>query len=144
MDENLDSECVAGYGHLQSLWLQFAEQRLIACFTDTPEGVEAVQVDNWLVPCVMVTKVPRKNVAPRDDVLPYLSKIAGARAVCAARDCNVYELALALTANYSWQLINGAKILPDYSELAKVYAGAHVIYLFKTQALRDAAAKVLA
>ncbi len=55
----------------------------------------------------------------------------------------MYELALAFTSHYGWQLINGAKILPDYGELAKVYAGIYSVYLFRSRQEKEAAIKGL-
>jgi hypothetical protein len=73
-----------------------------------------------------------------------LTFTAGDRAVQAIRDYNVYELALAFTSHYGWQLINGAKILPSYGELAKVYAGIYAVYLFYTSADMERALQKIA
>lgn len=82
---------------------------------------------------MLITKVSKKDTQKSNDVLPYLTFTAGTRAVVAIRDYNVYELALAFTSHYGWQLINGAKILPDHKELAKVYAGVYAVYLFRSE-----------
>jgi len=117
---------------------------MVGYVIETPNGAEVFPPDIWSEQHMFITKTTTKHVQKRDDVLPYLAHVAGTRAVQAIRDYNVYELAIAFTNNYSWQLINGAKILPDYGELAKVYAGVYAVYLFKSQADRDAALKKLA
>lgn len=84
-----------------------------------------------------------KNTQKSNDILPYLTFMAGERAVSAMRDYNVYELAIAFTSHYGWQLINGAKILESYGELAKVYAGNCAVYLFRSSVEREAALKLI-
>ena len=134
----IKSECVAGFGHLRSLWFLFDNNQMVGYVVETPEGRETYQPDMWSEQHFIILKTTSKHPPQREDVLPYLSQVAGNRAVQAIKDYNVYELALAFATNYSWQLINGAKILPDYGELAKVYAGIYSVYIFKTKEARDA------
>lgn len=126
-------ECVAGFGHLNSLWFAMDAGGLTGVVIENNGEQEAVNANDWLKPRVLVFKTTPAHPQKREDVLRCLATTAGTRAVQAVRDYNVYELALAFTSNYSWQLINGAKILPDFGELAKVYAGQWSIYLFKSE-----------
>ena len=90
---------------------------------------------------MLIVRMTPKHAQKARDVLPYLTFAAGDRAVAAIKDYNVYELAIAFTSHYCWQLVNGAKILPTYKELAKVYAGCYAVYLFKSH---DECAEALA
>lgn len=136
-------ECVAGFGHTTSLWLHFSGNQLIGFSAETPGGVETLPPDNWFEQHMLIITVTRKHPQKSVDVLPYLTTVAGERAVRAIRDYNVYELALAFTSQYGWQLVNGAKILPAYGELAKVYAGLFAVYLFRTLDEKKAALATL-
>jgi hypothetical protein len=136
-------ECVAGFGHTSSLWLHFSESQMIGYSIETPRGHEVLPPDNWFEQHMLIIKTTKKHQQKSTDVLPYLTFVAGNRAVQAIRDYNVYELAVAFTSHYGWQIINGAKILPDYGELAKVYAGIFAVYLFKTQQDKENAYKGL-
>lgn len=136
-------ECVAGFGHTTSLWFHFEGTQMTGYTTETPRGIETLPPDQWFVQHMFITKVSKKDLQKSNDVLPYLTFVAGNRAVNAIRDYNVYELALAFTSHYGWQLINGAKILPDHKELAKVYAGVYAVYLFRSQPEREAAVKAM-
>lgn len=104
---------------------------MVSFITETPDGQEILPPDKWFEQQMVIIKTPRSNIQKTTDVLPYLTFIAGERAVAAIRDYNVYELAIAFTSHYGWQLINGAKILPHFGELAKVYAGVYAVYLFR-------------
>ena len=132
-------ECVSGYGHTWSLWFHFDENQMIGYTTETPRGVENHGPDTWFEQHMLIVKTTKKSLQKSADVLPYLTFSAGERAVQAIRDYNVYELALAFTAHYGWQLINGAKILPTFKELAKVYAGVYAVYLFRSHDERNVA-----
>lgn len=136
-------ECVAGFGHTSSLWLHFSESQMIGYSIETPKGHETLPPDNWFEQHMLIIKTTKKHLQKSTDVLPYLSLVAGTRAVQAIRDYNVYELAIAFTSMYGWQIINGAKILPDYGELAKVYAGIYAVYLFRSAQQKEAAMKAL-
>lgn len=81
---------------------------------------------------MLIVRMTSKHTQKTNDVLPYLTFTAGERAVRAIRDYNVYELAIAFTSHYCWQLVNGAKILKTYGELAKVYAGIYAVYVFRS------------
>lgn len=136
-------ECVAGYGHTSSLWFWFADDKLNGYAIETPSASETNTIDGWIDQHLLVIKKHHSHIQRDVGVLPCLTISAGTRAVQAIRDYNMYELALAFTAHYSWQLINGAKILPSYTELAKVYAGIYAMYLFKTPAELEKTAKQL-
>lgn len=136
-------ECVAGFGHTSSLWFHFAENQMVGYTIETPRGVEALPPDIWFDQQMLIVKTTKKHVQKSIDILPYLTVVAGDRAVRAIRDYNTYELAIAFTSHYGWQLINGAKILPPYGELAKVYAGIYAVYLFRSQPEREAALKAV-
>jgi hypothetical protein len=90
---------------------------------------------------MLIIKTSKAHLQKSNDVLPVLTFTAGDRAVRAMRDYNAYELAIAFTSHYGWQLVNGAKILPCFGELAKVYAGVYAIYLFKTIPEKEGALK---
>lgn len=132
-------ECVAGFGHTSSLWFLFDENQMIGYTVETPQGHESFPPDTWFEQQLLLVKTTQKHLQKTNDILCCLTFTAGPRAVRAIRDYNVYELALAFTSHYDWQLINGAKILPAYGELAKVYAGVYAVYLFHTQPERNAA-----
>jgi hypothetical protein len=136
-------ECVSGFGHTSSLWFHFADDQMVGYTIETSKGVEALGPDVWFEQHMLIVKTSKKHVQKSVDVLPYLTFVAGERAVNAIRDYNVYELALSFTSHYGWQIINGAKILPPYGELAKVYAGVYAVYLFRSQPERDAALKAV-
>ena len=125
-------ECVAGFGHTTSLWVHFSGNQMAGYTIETPRGQESLSPDVWFERHMLILKMTAKHVQKTQNVLPYLTFCAGARAVNAIRDYNVYELAIAFTSHYGWQLVNGAKILPTYGELAKVYAGIHAVYLFRS------------
>ena len=127
-------ECVAGFGHTSSLRFHFDGNALIGYTIETPRSSETLPPDDWFKQHMLAIKTSKSHVQKSATVLPYLTFTAGDRAVQAIRDYNVYELALAFTSHYGWQLINGAKILPSYGELAKVYAGIYAVYLFYTSA----------
>ena len=135
---------MAGFGHSESLWFHFADDQMTGYTVDTLEGSELQPPDLWFEQHMLIIRTSPKHVQKSNDILPYLTFIAGSRAVEAMRDYNVYELALAFTSHYGWQLINGAKILPTYGELAKVYAGIYSVYLFRCQLERDVALKQIA
>jgi len=137
------TECVAGHGHTTGLWFKFHGDTLVGYCLLTSEGTEVHQIDEWFIQHMATIKVTRKHLQASTDVLPYLTFVAGDRAVKAVRDYNVYDLAIAFTSHYGWQLINGAKILPTYGELAKVYCGMFAVYLFKTNEDRELMLKVL-
>jgi len=132
-------ECVAGFGHTSSLWFHFAGNEMAGYTIESPTGHESFPPDIWFEQHMLILRLTPKHVQKSRDVLPYLTFVAGERAVQAMRDYNVYELAIAFTSHYGWQLINGAKILTTYGELAKVYAGVYAVYLFRSQPERDAA-----
>jgi hypothetical protein len=132
-------ECVSGFGHTSSLWFHFAENQMVGYTIETPKGIDTLGPDAWFKQHMLIIKTSKKHLQKSIDVLPYLTFIAGERAVNAIRDYNVYELAISFTSHYGWQIINGAKILPAYGELAKVYAGTYAVYLFRAQPERDAA-----
>lgn len=136
-------ECVAGYGHTSSLWFHFEENQMIGCSIETANGIEELMPDMWFVQQMLIVRTTKKHTQKSVDILPYLTFVAGERAVRAIRDYNAYELAIAFTSHYGWQLINGAKILPAYSELAKVYAGVYSVYLFRSSVERQAALKAV-
>lgn len=136
-------ECVAGFGHTSSLWFHFVGTEMIGYSIETPQGYETLPPDVWFVQHMLVVKTSKSHLQKGTDVLPYLTFTAGNRAVQAIRDYNVYELALAFTSHYGWQLINGAKILPAYGELAKVYAGIYAVYLFRSQPEKEAGQKLV-
>jgi hypothetical protein len=138
-------ECVAGFGHTSSLWFHFEGNQMVGYTIETPEGHESLPPDHWFEQQMLIIRTTPKHLQKGNDILPYLTFTAGERAVRAMRDYNVYELALAFTSHYGWQLINGAKILPAYGELAKVYAGVYSVYLFHSESERKSAcAQVLA
>lgn len=132
-------ECVSGFGYTSSLWFHFIANEMVGYTIETPTGVETLTPDAWFEQHLLIFKVHSRSTQKSTDVLPYLSCAAGLRAVQAVRDYNAYELAIAFTSHYAWQLINGAKILQSFGELAKVYAGTCAVYLFKSQADREAA-----
>lgn len=134
-----EPQCVAGFGHVYSLWFHFVGTEMVGYTIETPMGRKTMPTDVWFQQHMLIVRTTRKHPPKQDDVLPYLSHVAGTRAVQAISDYNVYELAIAFTAMHSWQLINGAKLLPDYGELAKVYAGVNAVYLFKNEAATLAA-----
>ena len=136
-------ECVAGYSHTSSLWFSFDHDQMVYYTIETPKGVETLALDAWFGQQMLITKTTKKHPQKTYDILPYLTVVAGNRAVRAIRDYHVYELAIAFTSHYGWQLINGAKILPSYGELAKVYAGIYAVYLFHSTAELQAATKTL-
>ena len=125
-------ECVAGFGHTSSLWFHFEGSEMINYSIETARGHENLAPDAWFQRHMMILRLTPKHAQKGRDVLPYLTFIAGDRAVVAIKDYNVYELAIAFTSHYCWQLVNGAKILTSYGELAKVYAGPYAVYLFKS------------
>ena len=125
-------ECVAGYGHTTSLWFHFVENQMTGYTLETPKGCESMAPDVWFERHMLILRMMPKCGQKTNDVLPYLTFTAGDRAVQAIRDYNVYELAIAFTSHYCWQLVNGAKILKTLGELAKVYAGASAIYVFRS------------
>ena len=100
---------------------------------ETPFGLESLPTDEWFEHHFLTMRMTSKHTQKSHDVIPYLTFTAGERAVRAIRDYSVYELALAFTSHYDWQLINGAKILASYGELAKVYAGMNAVYLFQSK-----------
>lgn len=114
---------------------------MIGYTIETPESHEFLPPDHWFEQQMLILRTTPKHLQRGTDILPYLTFMAGERAVRAMRDYNVYELATAFTSHYGWQLINGAKILPAHGELAKVYAGVYSVYLFHTPAEREAAFK---
>jgi len=136
-------ECVAGFGHTSSLWFHFTDSQMIGYTVETPKNHESMSPDDWFEQHMLIVKTTKTHQQKSTDILPYLTFVAGQRAVQAIRDYNVYELALAFTSHYGWQVINGAKILPDYGELAKVYAGVYAIYLFRTNAEKQKALQAL-
>ena len=136
-------ECVAGFGHVASLWFHFEGNQMISYSIETPTGHETLPPDTWFVQHMLIVSTSRSHVQKTTDILPYLTFSAGARACSAIRDYNIYELALAFTSHYGWQLINGAKILPAYGELAKVYAGIYAVYLFRSQPEKEAGQKLV-
>lgn len=125
-------ECVAGFGHTTSLWFHFSGNQMAGYTIETSRGQESLSPDVWFERHMLILKMTAKHVQKTQNVLPYLTFCAGERAVSAIRDYNVYELAIAFTSHYGWQLVNGAKILPTYGELAKVYAGIYAVYLFRS------------
>ena len=132
-------EGVAGFGHTSSLWFHFVGDAMAGYTIESPKSCESLPPDSWFEQQMLILHMTPKHLQKSWDVLPYLTICAGDRAVKAMRDYHVYELALAFTSHYCWQLVNGAKILPAYSELAKVYAGCYAIYLFRSVAERSAA-----
>lgn len=124
--------CVAGMGHTSSLWFHFTESEMEGYTVETPRGHEYLQPDSWFERHMLIIRVTPKHMQKSFDVLPYLTFSAGERAVAAIKDYNIYELAIAFTSHYGWQLVNGAKILTYYGELAKVYAGIYAVYLFRS------------
>lgn len=108
---------------------------------ETTRGIETLPPDIWFKQHMLIVRMSKSHVQKNITVLPCLTFTAGERAVQAIRDYNVYELALAFTSHYGWQLINGAKILPPHGELAKVYAGIYAVYLFRSQPEREGALK---
>lgn len=134
---------MAGFGHTSSLWFHFDQNQMIGYSIETPRGLETLPPDIWFEQQMLIVKKSRSHTQKTTDILPYLTFSAGGRAVQAMRDYNVYELALAFTSHYGWQLINGAKILPSYGELAKVYAGVYAVYLFRTPADKEAGMKLV-
>jgi len=107
---------------------------MIGYSMETPTGVESQPPDSWLQQHMVILKTMPSHTQKSRDVLPYLTFSSGERAVRAMRDYNVYELAIAFTSHYGWQLVNGAKILSPRGELAKVYAGVFAVYLFRSHA----------
>lgn len=136
-------ECVAGFGHTSSLWFHFEGNQMIGYTVETPEGIENSGPDAWFEQHMLIVKTSKKHVQKSIDAFPYLTFVAGQRAVQAIRDYHIYELALAFTSQYGWQIINGAKILPPFGELAKVYAGIFAIFLFRSNVERDAALEAI-
>lgn len=136
-------ECVSGFGHTSSLWFHIEGNQMTGYTVETPKGVEELSPDMWFVQQMLIVRTTKKHTQKSVEVLPYLTFIAGERAVQAIRDYNTYELAIAFTSHYGWQLINGAKILPAYGELAKVYAGIFAVYLFRSTTERQAALKAV-
>jgi hypothetical protein len=116
---------------------------MIGYTIETPKGIETLPPDVWFVQHMLIVKTSQKHLQKTTEILPYLTFTAGNRAVQAIRDYNVYELALAFTSHYGWQIINGAKILPAYGELAKVYAGIYAVYLFRSQPEKEAGQKLV-
>ena len=132
-------ECVAGFGHTSSLWFHFVGNEMAGYTIESPNGSESFPPDRWFEQQMLILRMTPKHLQKGRDVLPYMTFWAGERAVQAMRDYHVYELAIAFTSHYCWQLVNGAKILTTYGELAKVYAGVYAVYLFRSQAERDTA-----
>lgn len=114
---------------------------MISCLMETPKGQDIFPPDRWFQDQMVIVKTSKLHLQKSNDVLPVMTFMAGDRAVQAMRDYNVYELAIAFTSHYGWQLVNGAKILPFFGELAKVYAGIYAVYLFKTTPEKDSALK---
>ncbi len=110
---------------------------------ETPSGQEIFPPDKWFQDQMLIVRTSKAHLQKSNDVLPVLTFTAGDRAVAAMRDYNVYELAIAFTSHYGWQLVNGAKILPCFCELAKVYAGIYAVYLFKASSEKEKALKRL-
>jgi hypothetical protein len=110
---------------------------------ETPKGQEIFPPDKWFQDQMLIVRTSKTHLQKSSDVLPVLTFTAGDRAVSAMRDYNVYELALAFTSHYGWQLVNGAKILPCLGELAKVYAGIYAVYLFKLRSEKAIALKAV-
>lgn len=135
----LSKECVSGFGHTSSLWFHFDETHMVGYTIETPRGVEQLAPDVWFEQQMLIVKTSKKHTQKTVEVLPYLTFTAGERAVKAIKDYNIYELALAFTSHYGWQLINGAKILPALGELAKVYADIYAVYLFLSNTDRETA-----
>lgn len=126
--------CVAGYTSNNSLWIYIIDEKIIAYSLVTKhEPEKANDKDTWLSDHMLVIKTTEFHTQKTSDKLPHLTFTTGARAINAVQDYNIYELALALTSHHAWQLVNGAKILPYYGELAKVYVGIYALFLFKTQ-----------
>ena len=132
-------ECVAGFGHTSSLWFHFEGNQMVNYTIESPRGHDTQPPDGWFQQHMMILRQTPKHLQKSRDVLPYLTFSAGERAVRAIKDYNVYELAIAFTSHYGWQLVNGAKILPTYGELAKVYAGVFAVYLFRAEKDRELA-----
>jgi hypothetical protein len=132
-------ECLAGFGSTTSLWFHFMDGQMVGYSLEEPNRVETFPPDTWFDQHMLMLGTSKKSTQKSNDVLPYLTYTAGERAVRALRDYHVYELAIAFTSHYSWQLVNGAKILPALGELAKVYAGQCAVYLFRSEAERRAA-----
>lgn len=109
----------------------------------TPDGPETHELDEWFSRHMATVRVTKKHLQASTDIFPYLTVVAGSRAVQAVRDYSVYDLAIAFTSHYGWQLINGAKILPAYGELAKVYCGMNAVYLFRKNEDRELMLQVL-
>lgn len=136
-------ECVAGHGHTSSLWFHFTDSQMVGYTIETPASIETFPPDNWFDQHMLVVKTTKKHVQKSTEVLLCLTFAAGDRAVRAVRDYNIYELALAFTSHYGWQLVNGAKMLPTMGELAKVYAGIHAVYLFRSAEERETALNIV-
>lgn len=116
---------------------------MVSFITETPQGQQVLPPDRWFQEQMVIIKTTKTHIQKSTDVLQYLTFVAGDRAVRAIRDYNVYELAIAFTSHYGWQLINGAKILPHFGELAKVYAGVYAVYLFRSKDERGKALEQL-
>lgn len=144
MSVGTEKECVAGFGHTSSLWFHFTGNQMAGYSIETPRGHEQLEPDEWFERHMLILRTSPKHPQKGRDVLPYLTFCAGERAVSAIKDYDVYELAIAFTSHYCWQLVNGAKILNSYGELAKVYAGMYAVYLFKSHDECAAALALLA
>lgn len=115
---------------------------MIGYSIETPRAHENLEPDVWFERHMLILKKTPKHMQKGNDVLRYMTFTAGDKAVSAIKDYNIYELAIAFTSQYCWQLVNGAKILESYGELAKVYAGQYAVFLFKSHAECEAALRL--
>jgi hypothetical protein len=134
-------ECVSGFGNTTSLWFHLVSCQLNAYTIETPQGFETVPANEWFDQHLLILQRTRQDVQKSTNHFLYLTFSVGQRAVDAVRDCSIFGLALAFTSHHAWQLVNGAKILPFYGELAKIYAGFNAVYLFQSEMEKNNALK---
>jgi hypothetical protein len=122
--------CVAGYGQRISLWLSIYRGQLTEATIETPKGHEHIKIEERFADLFLFEPVNPKNGPKTTKTCQYLTLTAGKKASSAIRDYAVKELAMALISHYGWQIANGAKVLPEKGELAKVYADEFAVYFF--------------
>ena len=132
--------CVAGCGQKISVWLSIYRGRLTECTIEEPKGSKHIDVDNWFGDHFLLVPVNPKSGPKTTTICPYLTLQAGKKAAAAVRSYSVTGLAMALITQYGWQIVNGAKALPEKGELAKVYAETFAVYLFGNRTARERAA----
>lgn len=138
--------CIAGFGQKISVWLTLTDGKVTGCIIEEPRRREHVEDDSWLADHFIIVPIKRKyGPKATTKVCQFLALQAGRHAVRGVRDYSIAALATGLTAQYGYQIANGAKILPEHGEIAKVHSGDFAVYFYETRCDKeDAAAKIKA